>query len=268
MTYQITVIKLEGYGQWTLTLGSDREHQLQMLQSNIYTDLQYLFSNKDGVVFSNRFDEFIAISNKINLDEHGKIYDILSEKYSNIRISMTIAMDETPLKSNKKSQYIKNKMEYMIRPNIYGSIENAIKQPAQSSQSRSSNETNIKDIKILHIDINNSKDLTENLSSYEITNLIIKLYSKISDVFLKEESLAFYLGGDNFMIVAKGNMTIEKVKEIIEFLTKITNINLNCGIGDGNTGRKAVEMATKSLDLIREFRKRGKIISVYGGRFD
>ena len=101
------------------------------------------------------------------------------------------------------------------------------------------------------------------MSAYEITNLIIKLYSKISDIFLKEESLAFYLGGDNFMIIAKKNMTTEKVKEIINFLTKLTKINLNCGIGNGCTGRKAAEMATKSLDLIRDFRKNGTIINVY-----
>jgi len=67
VTYQITAIKLEGYGPWTLSLGSDREYQLQILQSNIYSDLQYLFSNKNAVVFSNRFDEFIAVTNKLPL---------------------------------------------------------------------------------------------------------------------------------------------------------------------------------------------------------
>ena len=30
---QLTIIKITGYGPWTLTLGSDREHELQMLQS-------------------------------------------------------------------------------------------------------------------------------------------------------------------------------------------------------------------------------------------
>ena len=30
---QITIIKITGYGPWTLTLGSDREHEIQMLQA-------------------------------------------------------------------------------------------------------------------------------------------------------------------------------------------------------------------------------------------
>jgi GTP cyclohydrolase IIa len=109
--------------------------------------------------------------------------------------------------------------------------------------------------------------LTKDLSSYEITNLIIKLYSNISDIFLKEESLTFYLGGDNFMVITRENIIVKRVKEIIDSLTKLTKINVNCGIGQGKTGRKAAEMATKSLDLIRDFRKSGKIINVYS-QFD
>ena len=260
MTYQTTIIKLEEYGPWTLSLGSDREHCLQILQSKIYADLQELFSNKNGLVFSNRFDEFIAVTNQINLDEHGEIYDQISKKYQKIRMSMTIGIDETPLKSNKKSYYIKNKKEYLIRPDIYGSKESIMKEYKEINLTA---ETDNKDVKILHIDINNSTAITKNLSAYEITNLIINLYSKVSDIFLKEESLAFYLGGDNFMIVAKNNMTVEKVKEIIDLLTKLTKISLNCGIGNGQTSRKAAEMATKSLDLIRDFRQNGTIINVY-----
>ena len=66
MVCQITVIKLEGYGAWTLTLGSDREYALQILQSKMYADLQECFSAKNGLVFSNRFDEFIAVTNQIS----------------------------------------------------------------------------------------------------------------------------------------------------------------------------------------------------------
>ena len=32
---------------------------------------------------------------------------------------------------------------------------------------------------------------------------------------------------------------------------------LNCGIGNANTGREAVKLATKSLDTIREIRDSG-----------
>ena len=38
----------------------------------------------------------------------------------------------------------------------------------------------------------------------------------------------------------------------------IDKISLNCGIGNANTGREAVKLATKSLDTIREIRDSGK----------
>jgi len=261
MAYQTTVIKLEGYGPWTLSLGSDREHSLQILQAKIYADLQESFSCKNGLVFSNRFDEFIAITNHIEVDEHGRINDDLSKKYDKIKLSMTIGIDETPLKSNKKAHFIKNKKEYLIMPGIYANPEDISTQVKKRISLQT--ETRNNDVKILHIDINNSSAITENLSSYEVTNLFVKLYSTISDIFMKEESLSFYLGGDNFMVITKENMTIEKVKEIVDSLTSLTKIKINCGIGNGNTGRKAAELATKSLDVIRELRKKGTVINVY-----
>ena len=54
-------MKITGYGPWTLTLGSDREHELQILQASLYQRVQELFSKKNGLVFPNRSDEFFDI---------------------------------------------------------------------------------------------------------------------------------------------------------------------------------------------------------------
>ena len=70
---QLTIMKITGYGPWTLTLGSDREHELQMLQASLYQKVQKLFSEKNGLVFQNRSDEFFAVTNGITLDEHIEI---------------------------------------------------------------------------------------------------------------------------------------------------------------------------------------------------
>ena len=94
-------------------------------------------------------------------------------------------------------------------------------------------------LKILHIDVNSSTSIAKNLSTYEITNLIMRLYLAISDSFLKEESLTFFLGGDNFMIVAKNDIQIKKITEIVNFLISSTGIKLNCGIGNGNNAQKS-----------------------------
>ena len=57
--------------------------------------------------------------------------------------------------------------------------------------------------------------------------------------------------------------TIGEGIEIVNFLTSSTGIKLNCGVGNGINARSAAEMATKSLDSIRAYRKSGKIINVF-----
>lgn len=262
MVYQITVIKLEGYGAWTLTLGSDREYALQILQSKIYAELQECFSDKNGLVFSNRFDEFIAVTNQISLHEHKEIHDRLSKKNENIKISMTIGTGKTPLEADKAIHDIRRDTKNMIFPNIYCIPENCY---VQGNQQANELQSHIRhhDLKILHIDVNSSTSIAENLSSYEITNLIMSLYLAISNSFLKEKSLTFFLGGDNFMIVAKNDILVEKVTEIVNFLISSTGIKLNCGIGNSNNARSAAERATKSLDSIRAYRRSGKTINVF-----
>ena len=59
---QLSILKISEYGPWTLTLGSDREHELQMLQASLYKEVQKLFSEKNCLVFLNRADEFFVVS--------------------------------------------------------------------------------------------------------------------------------------------------------------------------------------------------------------
>jgi GTP cyclohydrolase IIa len=259
---QITVIKLEGYGAWTLTLGNDREHALQILQSKMYAELQECFSAKNGLVFSNRFDEFIAVTNQISLHDHKEIHDRLSKRNESLKISMTIGTGKTPLEADKAIHNIKKDTKNMIFPNIYGIQENCYVRKDQQINELENNSGH-NDLKILHIDVNGSASIAENRSTYEITNLIMRLYLAISNSFLKEESLTFFLGGDNFMVVAKNDIQLKKVTEIVNFLMSSTGIKLNCGIGNSNNARRAAEKATKSLDSIRDYRRSGKIINVF-----
>ena len=53
-------MKITGYGPWTLTLGSDREHKLQMLQASLYEKIQKLIKDEDlRINFGNAGREFI-----------------------------------------------------------------------------------------------------------------------------------------------------------------------------------------------------------------
>jgi GTP cyclohydrolase IIa len=260
---QITVVKLEGYGAWTLELGSDREHKLQILQAGMYADLQDYFSAKNGLVFSNRFDEFIAITNQISLQDHKEISDRISKKNKEIKISMTIGIGETPLESDKKIHQIKGEKKNLVYHNIYAIEREHTKQKNDLVNNNKMSDPDNNDLKIIHIDVDSSTSIAKNLSTYEITNLILKLYLEISNLFLEEDSLTFFLGGDNFMVVAKNNLDSSKINRMIDTLCKSCDIKLNCGIGNGKNARTAAKFATKSLDQIRIYRKNGKTINVF-----
>ena len=238
---QLTVMKITGYGPWTLTLGSDREHELQMLQASLYQKLQKLFSEKNGLVFQNRSDEFFIVTNGISLDEHIDIQKEL-EKLFKIKVSMTIGYGDTPFAANilaynsKKDEKFLNK-----RYNIYGSMNGNEKQ----------------EVAIMHIDVDSLTSKRKILSPYETSSLMFKLYSKMSDYFLEKKSLAFFMGGDNFMVISNSKHKII-AQEFINQVKAEMNLLLNCGIGISNSGRDAAKLATKSLDTIREIRDSGK----------
>ena len=100
MTVQLSIIRIDGYGLWTTTLGTDRESQLQMLQARIYYDIQRLFSQKDCIAYSNRFDEYFVVTNCLSVHDHIPIDLELAKSYPNLNMSIAIGNGDTPYKAN------------------------------------------------------------------------------------------------------------------------------------------------------------------------
>ncbi|WP_100183062.1 GTP cyclohydrolase IIa [Candidatus Nitrosotenuis aquarius] len=234
---QLTIIKITEYGPWTLTLGSDREHELQMLQAHLYREIQKLFSEKNCLVFSNRFDEFFVITNGLTLADHIEIQQKL-EQVSSLKLSMSIGYADNPFDANlrayegKKTPIVLDKDHH-----IFGFV----------------NGTTDQKVTIMHFDVENITSQRKVKSPYEISSTIFGIYAKMSEFFLAKKSLAFFMGGDNFMVVTSGNAK-KNAREFLEIAKKEFDVTFNCGIGTGRTAREAVKLATKSLDTIREIR--------------
>jgi GTP cyclohydrolase IIa len=254
MNIQLTIIKIEGYGPWTLTLGSDREAELQMLQSEIYHDLQNLFSKYNCLVFFNRFDEYFVITNTLTLQNHISIIKEISLKHPELCISFTIGNGKTPLDANIDAYQARKNGKFLDKEfRIYGDIYDLSDIPSSLNERK---------IKILHIDISGSSGIGNQISPYETTVKVMKSYVLLMDKFLKKNSLTFFLGGDNFMIISD---LIEKdeISYLLNSISDELDIKFNCGIGFGNTSRESAKNATEALDLIRKLRKKGQIIPIY-----
>ncbi|MBA4452587.1 MAG: GTP cyclohydrolase IIa [Nitrosopumilaceae archaeon] len=238
---QISILKIIGYGPWTLTLGSDREHELQMLQASLYKYLQKKFSEKNCLVFLNRADEFFVVSNGLNLEDHIKIQKDLKEKFD-VGLAISIGYGNSPFEANQKAYEGKKNNVYLNEEhNIFGFLTN-------SSENQ---------VTVMHYDVDDLSSKRKTLSPYEISSVIFNLYSKMSNYFIGKNSLSFFMGGDNFMVVASDDGK-KNAQTFVELIKKEDEILLNCGIGTGKTSREAVCLATKSLDTIREIRDSGK----------
>lgn len=254
MTIQISILKIEGYGPWTLTLGSDREAQLQILQSQIYGDLQKLFSKKNCLVFFNRFDEYFVVSNTLSIADHVKIITEIYKMYPDLNLSISIGIGNTPIDANNGAYKARKEKKILDSPFlIYCNSENYLNSEKTNSDHR---------IKILHIDINNSSRIESRLSPYEVTSQVMKIYVMLIDKFLKKKSLTFFLGGDNFMVLAD-DLKDSEICDLLDVIYDESAVNLNCGIGSGTTSREAAKKATKSLDTIRKLRNEGKNLNIY-----
>jgi GTP cyclohydrolase IIa len=268
---QITIIRIDGYGPWTLTLGSDREARLQMLQSTIYCDVQRLFSERECLVYSNRFDEYFAISNGLSVSDHVIIHNQLTGLYPNLKLSMTIGKGTTPFEANINAHKSRQTEEALTpaapifgQPILYSSNHSSPGYSFSKSSKTASNSAHMNGefVQIMHIDVNDSRKISLDLTPYEITHLIVKVYYQLSAEFLKKGCMTFFIGGDNFMVVSN-DTSKEDAKKIINKVGRAMGIKLNCGIGIGKTGRTAAKNATKALDIIRDLREKGKTQSVY-----
>ena len=238
---QLTIMKITGYGPWTLTLGSDREHELQMLQASLYQKTQELFSKKNGLVFPNRSDEFFAVTNQISLNDHIEIQKELESKFE-IKLSMSIGTGISPFDANVLANNDKKSKKFLNENYaIYGSMNGNADQ----------------NVTIMHLDVDGLTEKRQMISPYETSSLMFKLYSKMSDFFLEKKSLAFFMGGDNFMVISNSDHK-ENAQRFIDMIKKEMDLLLNCGIGSGVTARDAAKFATQSLDTIREIRDSGK----------
>tara|TARA_B100000315_G_C14595265_1_gene598635 strand:+ start:12178 stop:12951 length:774 start_codon:yes stop_codon:yes gene_type:complete len=241
---QITLIQIDNYGPWTMELGNDREYRLQMLQSSLYSDLQKHISNRNGIVFYNRFDEILAITNGIGLPEHASIQEEILSKYP-FTISMSVGRGNTPYEAQHMASVV---------------LQHA--GSAQSNKRKSLLLGTPQDfpgdrVQMVHIDVDYAtQKYVDVISAFETTMMMRKISVALGEQFLKKKALTFYFGGDNFAAVANG-VRADSIEKILENTGRGLHLSLKGGVGIAMRARKAMELATANLDKIREERTNG-----------
>lgn len=239
---QITVVSIEGYGPWTLTLGSDREHELQMLQASLYREIQDQFSRRGCLAFLNRGDEYFAATSGMTLEDHAAVQEHVGSRFD-LRLSMSVGCAETPYEANLRAFEAR-------RSGAPAGVGDGIYAPAGGLPGGGHRVT------VMHMDMEDLTSSRRTRSPYDVSGSIFSLYSRMCGFFAGRGSLAFFLGGDNFMVLAHGDPK-PAAGEFMDAARGVDGTELNCGIGHAPTPRRAAMLATKSLDTIREMRDSG-----------
>ena len=95
---QLSLVRIRGYGPWTLTLGHDREHELQILQASVYGTLQRRLSDLGCLLFENRRDEFVAITNGLDRAGHEAAIRGIDPR---VTLEASIGSGGTPLEADR-----------------------------------------------------------------------------------------------------------------------------------------------------------------------
>jgi GTP cyclohydrolase IIa len=217
---RITIIKLLKYREWTEDLGFDREWIIQLKQSQIYNLLQTLFSKKNGFVLPIRYDYYIALSNGINYDTH---LEILTEIESITPHGVRVV--SVSHKYPAIAQLIASRLLHERRDKFLFLD--------------SEEDENV----IAHIDFDYVTRYTELTSVFESYMRIISLYYNITRYVFRLGGITAYLGGDNMVALIPG----DRVNELLEIMPSY----LKTGIGVSRIPRKALQLASKALTMIR-----------------
>lgn len=240
---QVTLIQIDNYGPWTVTPDPRREADLQTLQSRLYADLTQLVGNRDGYVFFARFDNMVAVTNGLDLDDHQLIQESIRNRYP-VTLSLSIATGPSPGQALTTASK---------RLQDAGSAQDAGRREILRGQPIPPADRTQTDLQIAHFDVNDATGkYTDELPAFDsfvrIEGAYLTLMQYLHDA---HDSLAFFVGGDN--IIAVGNhLTQAEYEHAITHVKDSVDVDLKVGVGHGPTAHAAGIAAKHALESCRD----------------
>lgn len=238
---QMTLIQIDNYGPWTVTPRPRTESDLQILQAELYADIQRQVAARKGLVFYTRFDNLLAITNGLTVEDHLRIQRSIRNRYP-ITISMGIGAAETPHEAQKLATIALQKeggAQSSERKEILA-VDSIIENPEDSF------------VQVAHIDINSvTETLTDIESAFDTSFMVNKTQHYLMTKLVKRGALLFFIGGDNFMSPCNG-LSEKDIENLLVEIDEEIGIGLKAGIGRSDNAEDAAYMADIGLEEIRD----------------
>ena len=237
---QMTLIQIDNYGPWTVTPRPRTESDLQILQAELFADVQRQIAAKKGLVFFTRFDNLLAVTNGLNEEDHMRIQRSIRNRYP-ITISMGVGAAETAHEAQRLATIALQKeggAQSSGRKEILA-INNLIENPEDSF------------VQAAHIDINSvTETLTDIESAFDTSFMVNKAQHYLMTKLRENGALLFFIGGVNFMSPCNG-LSEDDLTQILKEIDEEIGIGLKAGIGRADNMEDAAYMADIGLEIIR-----------------
>ena len=234
---QLTVIQIDNYGPWTVTPKPKPEAELQRLQAELFAKVQEEMASRGGLVFPARFDNLIAVSNGISIEEHREIQRSINEKFP-ITVSIGIGADSTPYGAQVLATSALQREGGSRSPERVGKLAGeCVSGPDEDW------------VQIAHMDVNHSAALTDSEPLYDTYMLFQKAYLALMDSLRKRNALVFYMGGDNFMALSNG-LGPHEIEKVFSEVEAEAGVGFKAGVGAGPTAEVAARLASEGLHEI------------------
>ncbi|MDH5443572.1 MAG: GTP cyclohydrolase IIa [Candidatus Hadarchaeaceae archaeon] len=236
---QLTLVQIDNYGPWTITPEPRGEAELQTLQAELFAELERQFAYHKGLAFQTRFDNMLAITNGISLDEHRAIQKAVNEKFP-VTVSMSVGTARTPYEAQ---------VQATITLQRAGSSRSAERSGALVGVCVNSPDKDW--VELAHMDVNHSALFTDSKPIYDTHLFLQRTYLSLMSALIKRNALVFYTGGDNFMVPSNGLNLIELTSVFSEVKREV-GVDLKAGVGGARTAEIAAHLASEGLHEIRK----------------
>ncbi len=236
---QLTLVQIDNYGPWTVTPEPRREADLQTLQSRLYADISQFVGNRDGYVFFTRFDNMIAVTNGLDLDDHALLQESVGNRYP-VTLSLGVATGKTPVQALSDATSIIQQA---------GSAQDQNRREILDGRVIDDDHRTDEDVQIAHFDVIDATDVyTDELNAFDSFIEIEQGYAELMRYMrLAHDSLSFFVGGDNIIAVCP-DLGHEEYADAIEHVEETADVSLRVGVGRGSTPQPAGMAAKHALE--------------------
>ncbi len=240
---QVTLVQIDNYGPWTTTPEPRREVDLQTLQSRLYADVSQLVGNREGYAFFGRFDNMVTITNGLGRGAHELIQESIANRYP-VTASMSVAVGPTPVEALGAAS---------DRLQDAGSAQDSERTEILRGETLPEADRTATDVQIAHFDVDDATGkYTDRLNEFDSFINIEQGYAELMRYMRRaHESLAFFVGGDNVIVVCS-DVDAAGYRDAIDHVEEAVGVQLKVGVGRSASAQTAGMDAKHALETCRE----------------